>query len=131
MLCAHIVDTLGRAIGNAHAHGGEARVEGALSPAPPVDPAPARSFQHRLRRTRFAVGDVALTWSATACDGEDHRHVGGIDFLMLRNAHCPCEPTFAQRLSERCAQTIPSIGKDTAEAYASSTNPVDLGKCDL
>src|ERR1039457_7711397 len=131
MLGAHIADTLGRAIGNTHAHGGEARVERPFSPAPPVDPAPARSFQHRMRRTRFAVGDVALTWSATACDGEDHRHVGGIDFLLERDANSPGQPPFAQALPEWRGEAIARVGQHTTEAHTGGANPIDLLNGDL
>jgi len=91
MLRATVPDALRRAIGNSHANGGEACREQPLGSAPPTDLAPLCYLQHRLRRYGCSVGNVPLAGATTPGDGKNHRHVGGIDFLLVRDADGPCE----------------------------------------
>ena len=74
---------------------------------------------------------MPLARAAAAGDGEDHRHVGGIDLLLERDADGPGQAALAQRLPERRAQAISGIGQHAAEAHAGGANPVDLGQRDL
>lgn len=125
-------EALGRAVGNPNTDSGEACREAALGATPPTDRPPAGGLQHRLRSDRLRIRDMPLARAAASGNGEDHRHVGGIDLLLERDADGPSKAARGQRLSERGAQAISGIGKDAAETHAGRrANPVDLGQGDL
>lgn len=95
VLRAYVVDALCRTIGDTPAQGGEAGRQKPFRSAPPTDLLPTGMFQRGLRVDRPGVGDMALSGTPAPGDGKDYRHVGGIDPLMLGNAHRPAQPALA------------------------------------
>src|SRR5215831_18611753 len=106
MLGAHVSDALGWAVSDTHAHSGKTRGQTAFRAATPTDLLPSGCLQHCLRGDRLRVGDMPLARAATPANGEDHRHIDGIDLLLERDADCPVEAARGERLPEGRAQAI-------------------------
>ncbi len=74
---------------------------------------------------------MVLPEPAAPGDGEDHRHVGAIDLLLVRGADRPTQTARAQGLPERAGQPLPRIRQNAAEAQACRAQPGDLLNRDL
>lgn len=74
---------------------------------------------------------MVLPGAPAPCDGNDHGNVGGIDLLLVWDAHGPGQAAFAQTLAEWSAQPIVSIRKHAAKACTRGPDPIDLCQCDL
>ena len=103
MLGARVADTLGWAVGKPDTDSGEACRGVALGATSPTDRPPLGSLQHRLRSDRLRIGDMPLAGATASGNGEDHRHVGGIDLLLERDADCPGKAARRECLPEGCA----------------------------
>lgn len=99
-MSAHVADALGWAICNPDTDSGEARREAAFGATPPADRPSLGFFQHRLRGHRFHIGDMPAARAAASGNGEDHRHDGGIDLLLERDADGPDQAALGERLPE-------------------------------
>ena len=91
---------------------------------PPIlgAPPPAEFLPFPLSQQRFR-GDRRPT-KVVVFAGQDN--VGGIDILARRQTHRPLRTTLTQSLTERCAGTVPRIGKRTAETRTGGDDAVDL-----
>jgi hypothetical protein len=70
VLGAHLADSLGVTVSDAHAHGGKARRQSSLRAATPGDRPPSGCLQHRLRGDRLDGGDMALARTAAPGTGK-------------------------------------------------------------
>ena len=109
VLCAHIVDALGRPVSDAHSGNGKASREPSFGSLAPTDGLPLGTFQHGLCRHGLYVRDMALARSAPSRDGENHGDVGWIDLLLVGDADCPRQTTLGKTLTERCGKGLSLI----------------------
>src|SRR5262249_61361142 len=90
---------------------------------PPTDRPPARPFQHCLHGHRLRIGDVTPARAAAAGNREDHRDIGGVDPLFLRNTRRPREAALALTLPARRAQTLFSLRQETTNRHTAPPHP--------
>ena len=131
MLLAFIVDTLGRAIGGAHPHGGEARFQSTLGPMAPTDRPPPGLGQHLFGRRRQDVWNGVLPRTAATGNEKDKLRIDRIGLLMTGDSDRPGKTASREGLAEGSAQPIAGIGQHTAKAHTSRNHPIKFRQCDL
>ena len=131
MLHALVADPLRRPVGDAHADGGEAGLQGSLGFPAPGERAPFRLGEHVFSADGEDIGEMPFARPAAWGDGENEFDVAWVDLLMTGDADRPGKPACAQRLTELGAHAVPCVGEDCPEANAGGDQAIEFGERNL